>query len=281
MRFDVIIGNPPYNPPMKEGATNNGSGNKIWHKFVEKSFEVVQEGGYIAMVTPNNWRTGKFTKSQVAKMQAMIFDNKLIWWKDANQHFRDVNTETDAWIVQNIECDELPSIIRANALLPNDMDSTKISVIKDWLKSIDDDCYIQDIKENRSYDYSHTRGEKPTDNIHIYKHVVTGSKTRKGIYNWFSKKTQGFDSKKVIIFDSSGPNPVYDSEGTIGCGHNARAFSVSNDQEAKEIVDFFSSKLCDFIIEIVSIKIKTLRCPTQMFKRIPKNWRELEEKHFG
>jgi hypothetical protein len=280
MKFDVIVGNPPYNPPAKDDAKNNGGGNKIWHKFVEKAFEVVQEGGFISMITPNNWRTGKFTKSQVASMQDKIFASNLIWWNDANHHFKNVNTEVDAWMLQTNGLNALPNIVRKNALLPNNMDASRIAIVADWLEAIGGDCYVQDIGANDPRRFEHTRGTVPIDNIHVYKHAITGSKTQNSVFDWYSQKTYGFDTRKVMFFYSSGPKPIYDSEGNIGCGHDARAFSVSNDDEAREIIDFFSSDLCNFIIEIVSIKIKTLRCPVQMFQKIPKNWRQLETKHF-
>ena len=42
--FDIIIGNPPYNPPKTETGS---SGNSIWQQFVIKSFYLVKESGFL------------------------------------------------------------------------------------------------------------------------------------------------------------------------------------------------------------------------------------------
>ena len=108
------------------------------------------------------------------------------------------------------------------------------------------------------------------------------------MFDWYDKKTKGFDEPKVIIHRSSGPQPFYDCQGNYGCGTEAKAYGCGNhatgypaksNEQAKEIMDFFSSKLCDWLVHQVCEK-NSIAYPTFMFKRIPKNWRELEEKHF-
>ncbi len=51
--FDVIIGNPPYNPPKTETGS---SGNSIWQQFVIKSFYLVKESGFLLFIHPPGWK---------------------------------------------------------------------------------------------------------------------------------------------------------------------------------------------------------------------------------
>jgi site-specific DNA-methyltransferase (adenine-specific) len=52
MKFDVIVGNPPYQ------SGNDSKGNKLWPKFINKSNSLINEGGYLAMIVPSSWTTG-------------------------------------------------------------------------------------------------------------------------------------------------------------------------------------------------------------------------------
>lgn len=51
--FDIIMGNPPYNPPKKEGKS---TGNSIWQHFVMKSFYMLKEKGYLVYIHPPGWK---------------------------------------------------------------------------------------------------------------------------------------------------------------------------------------------------------------------------------
>lgn len=50
MKFDAIIGNPPYQ------TQTNGNSRPIWHLFVESSIKTLADGGYLCYVHPSGWR---------------------------------------------------------------------------------------------------------------------------------------------------------------------------------------------------------------------------------
>jgi len=55
MKFDVVIGNPPYNWSDGNKQRKNNREN-LWTRFVSKSFEEwVSKDGYVAMVVPKTW----------------------------------------------------------------------------------------------------------------------------------------------------------------------------------------------------------------------------------
>lgn len=58
MKFDVVIGNPPYQKQgsRAEKTTGMGSGS-LWHLFVKLAFEnLVASKGYVSLIHPNSWR---------------------------------------------------------------------------------------------------------------------------------------------------------------------------------------------------------------------------------
>lgn len=55
MKFDVIIGNPPYNWSDGDKQRKNNREN-LWTRFITKSFEeLAADDGYVAMVVPKTW----------------------------------------------------------------------------------------------------------------------------------------------------------------------------------------------------------------------------------
>lgn len=74
MKFDVVVGNPPY-------QDSNNDKRMLWNQILDKAVEVTNDDGYIAMVTPTTWLTAKtnihnsykmFEEKQVKR--AVIFD---------------------------------------------------------------------------------------------------------------------------------------------------------------------------------------------------------------
>jgi hypothetical protein len=52
MKFDVIVGNPPYQPATEK----KGLRNILWPKFVKKSMGMLEDGGHLCIVHPSGWR---------------------------------------------------------------------------------------------------------------------------------------------------------------------------------------------------------------------------------
>jgi hypothetical protein len=63
MKFDVIAGNPPYQAP----TDNKGAGHALWNRFVEKSFTLLKENGFLCYVHPAGWRRPTGTYKELGK----------------------------------------------------------------------------------------------------------------------------------------------------------------------------------------------------------------------
>lgn len=74
MKFDLIIGNPPYQDP-------NNDKRMLWNQIIDKAVGVSDTDGYIAMVNPTTWLTAKTNIHNSYKMfeqkqveHAVIYD---------------------------------------------------------------------------------------------------------------------------------------------------------------------------------------------------------------
>lgn len=67
-KYDIIIGNPPFNA----GGLLKGGGT-LWPLFVKKTFELVEDDGYICFVHPPGWR--KFYDSEDRDNQGKLWYN--------------------------------------------------------------------------------------------------------------------------------------------------------------------------------------------------------------
>jgi hypothetical protein len=84
MKFDVIIGNPPY-----QENSNKANNVKLWPKFINKSIDCLNENGMLIFVTPDSWLTSnsktgisqrkKWTKS----LNIISVENTDAYWKES------------------------------------------------------------------------------------------------------------------------------------------------------------------------------------------------------
>ena len=54
MKFDIIVGNPPFQE-SKDGGERKDQASNLWSKFWARSFRLVKPGGQIAFITPTSW----------------------------------------------------------------------------------------------------------------------------------------------------------------------------------------------------------------------------------
>ena len=77
-KFDIIIGNPPYNKGGIRSHTGKQLGKKnetIWTKFIEKAFLWLKPNGYLAYINPLSW----LKKSH--SLHNVILEKHIIWMK--------------------------------------------------------------------------------------------------------------------------------------------------------------------------------------------------------
>jgi hypothetical protein len=97
-KFDVVIGNPPYQSSTNSEDKNNKQ--PIWPAFLEQAIVNAKENGYIAFITPRTWASGSRNKTK------NIFKDKKILELNMNiSKYFNVGIDICSYIIQNCPSD--------------------------------------------------------------------------------------------------------------------------------------------------------------------------------
>ena len=73
MRFDLAIGNPPY-------QESHNTGSPIWQNFIVRNLEILEDGGGLAQIHPPRWRgTGTTNPRLVGELGGILKSMDMEW----------------------------------------------------------------------------------------------------------------------------------------------------------------------------------------------------------
>lgn len=102
MKFDVIVGNPPY-----QDATSVNTKN-LWPIFVARSFsEYVKDGGYVALVTPRTWTTNEMYSDIFQKYQPVHLNVD-----ECKRHFPGVGSTFSYFVLKACAPTDQPFVVQ-------------------------------------------------------------------------------------------------------------------------------------------------------------------------
>ena len=249
MKFDVVVGNPPYQDPKNDKRM-------LWNQIVDKMAEVTKDNGYIAVVTPSTWLTAStnihnsyrvFEEKQVE--EAVIFD------KDDSPF--EEGTTVSYSIIKNIprQTDTNLYFAKFSKKTKDLVGTVNIAKEKFWPGQLEPiNLAIQNklspfakIEFIKSCEF-HNQGLKKKQRVSDtqskdfpYTHHVSAAITR-----YTSVKFSKHDTWKVMVpLTSTIDKAVIDNN----CGHGEDMLSlyVKNEDTAKNIKAVFNTKFYKFI----------------------------------
>jgi hypothetical protein len=272
--FHIIFGNPPFNPPKSETGS---SGNSIWQNFVMKSFNLLNDRGYLCLVHPSGWKkptediSKKILQGKVWQLlkQNGIFsfiytnDQKNKKLKEYLQFFPAV----DYYVYQkggdkktlcdtkNVFLGEVISSIGVKmdynlSYLPNLITIQTLEILHKVTSK-------EGVKPGFKTGFD-PRGFKSKEKGDV-KYIYQSNTKKEPVYQYFKEINDNVNISKVVINYGSGIDGFYcsyiDKTEHIGVLHMTMYLKIDTVKEGKKIESFFNSDIVKFIFLITQYSV--------------------------
>lgn len=253
MKFDVIIGNPPYQNPGKS------KGQKLWYKFIFKCHDLLKDGGYLAMVTPSSWIRGGVNHGKqgvlkdifgVEQLHVAAFDDVT------KRFFGKLGIDISWWVLEKTPNYKATKMILKDTTIDMDLkgvevlspvaDSNAISILT---KFIDPKFKKEEITY---YNFKNpdlkTESSKETK-THNIKHWVHGcSQKGNDTYTYLGKRfNEKLNFKKILFVIGSRYWQPHVDEENVGVIAQGFAIKIKDGWTRENILSVYESKLWKLI----------------------------------
>jgi hypothetical protein len=255
-KFDIIVGNPPYN----DSSRSKLGGKTLWDSFVIKSLEILNDSGYLLYVHPSLWRNPENKLYKYFKYNNLIYLN-INSYKEGAKVFGGKGTNFDWYLLQkNIyqgvtevcDIDNKVHILNISewSWLPNGMFDTFEKII-----AKQNEQKIEILHSWSAYESRKNYISKIENNVNRYPCVYYINKDSSASYIWSSDNSFGhFGVPKIIYASGDGSlkgQYVYDKNGEFGMSQFAFGIidSVKNlDSLSKILSSSNFKKLIEYMV---------------------------------
>ena len=279
-RFDFIIGNPPYNingsikTPTNSNLKKTDDGKAIYVEFVNKSLDLLNEGGFLNLIIPSLWLKPDKAQLYNTLTNLKIHKLKCLNTSESTKAFNyQAQTPTTFFLIEKIdnsknniknlkifdkiERDYIDYILKYNEPIP----INGINIIKKLQKYLINYGTIKYIKTNttpKKMIISNISGENyQYSNI---KSCYINNTKPSLVLNYSNLKSQYNNNKpKLILANKMYGIPYLDEEGIYGI--STRDNYVIQDyslEELKQIQYFLSTKFALFIFSTCNYRMRYL-----------------------
>lgn len=230
-KYDIIIGNPPYQKINKKNGKARGGRSQLYLEFVDKCLTLLKPRGLLIFVHPPNWRKpgSKYLHVFLNTMNLLRTELSL------KRVFDGVSVSVDWYCVQNCEYEnsttinhEQIAINPAIPFLPNEFTTCIQELVLNALRGKHYECIIS------CYLHAYTKRDKLSkESTDIFSYPIYNTSANPWV--WSSIPHIHQHTPKVIMSTSGKLKPFYDA-GEYGTTQNSMFIVVESEREARHII---------------------------------------------
>ena len=263
-KFDIIIGNPPYNNSQTQTTEKRGGGSSLWDKFVIKSLEILNDNKFLCFVHPSMWRKPESKNSKNKGLWNVFTSNQILYLEIHNSvdGLKTFNAATryDWYVI------EKKPIYKKTIIIDEDGIENKID-LREWkflpnknfklVKSIlaDGDDKRCELIWNTYYHTANGRYDYVSQNkSNDFKYPLVHSTNKDGNrFYWTNNKNNNqFNISKVIFGESGINNSILDVNGEYGMTQSSMAIKFDTFEEGEQIKQSIESDKFKILLDSVS-----------------------------
>jgi hypothetical protein len=253
MKFDVVIGNPPY-------GMRTDSGGTLWEKFANKSFNtLVKKGGYVALINPPSF-IGKHLRKGIGKSDYTCFKKNqieqlhILDGVERDKYFRGIGSEICWYVARAITPANLTKLVgyddgnittsmidmNYTSVLPKVVNNTTIDIHTKLLAT----SKIQFIQNREIHYHSMKKKNQVSDECSIdYQYKTYFSHT---LIRFSNYKFSDYTNIKVMIPQTSTIDKVF-IDSNCNVSEDLFYITCSTLQQAEDIKAHLNSNLIKYI----------------------------------
>lgn len=274
MKFDVIVGNPPYQNSNGTSRLGSRGDTTLWDKFVFLGINCLVQNGYLALIHPNSWRKPEerfgtwklLTKTNQMHRLVMSSGSK-------DQNWFNIGVRVDYYIVEKTP-QYTTTKVTDHESQTHVLDLTKFNWLPNY--AIDEISSMLGSGVTVLYNtFYHTQKDHSTIKDEKYQYPVVHTINKQGLgVRYFDKlppdNSIHFGKPKVLLNQNERQYPVVDATGQYGMSQLTFGIGIDSETEGQEIVDFLTSDKGRRII--AATKWNTYYTDYSMFKSFKKDF---------